>query len=55
MKDFIDDIVQFLKGHVPLADAALAQAIEIPPSIQLGDYAFPCLPLAKILRKRTRE
>jgi arginyl-tRNA synthetase len=51
MKDFIDDIVQFLKGHVPLADAALAQAIEIPPSIQLGDYAFPCFPLAKILRK----
>ena len=23
----------------------------IPPSLQLGDYAFPCFPLAKLLRK----
>jgi arginyl-tRNA synthetase len=51
MKAFVDDIVQFLKCHVPLADTALSQAIEVPPSIQLGDYAFPCFPLAKILRK----
>jgi arginyl-tRNA synthetase len=51
MKVFVDDIVQFLKGHVPLDEVALAQAIEVPPSIQLGDYAFPCFPLAKILRK----
>ncbi len=51
MKVFVDDIVQFLKGHVPLAEAALSQAIEVPPSIQLGDYAFPCFPLAKTLRK----
>jgi arginyl-tRNA synthetase len=51
MKVFVDDIVQFLKGHVPLDEVALAQAIEIPPSIQLGDYAFPCFPLAKMLRK----
>jgi arginyl-tRNA synthetase len=51
MKVFVDDIVQFLKGHVPLDEVALAQAIEVPPSIQLGDYAFPCFPLAKTLRK----
>jgi arginyl-tRNA synthetase len=51
MKVFVDDIVQFLKGHVPLDEVALAQAIEVPPSIQLGDYAFPCFPLAKVLRK----
>jgi arginyl-tRNA synthetase len=51
MKVFVDDIVQFLKGHVPLDEVALAQAIEVPPSMQLGDYAFPCFPLAKILRK----
>lgn len=51
MNAFLDDIVQFLKGHVPVAEAALSQAIEVPPSIQLGDYAFPCFPLAKVLRK----
>jgi arginyl-tRNA synthetase len=51
MKVFVDDIVRFLKNHVVLDEGALAQAIEVPPSIQLGDYAFPCFPLAKILRK----
>jgi arginyl-tRNA synthetase len=51
MKVFVDDIVQFLKGHVPLDEVTLAQAIEVPPSMQLGDYAFPCFPLAKTLRK----
>jgi arginyl-tRNA synthetase len=51
MKVFVDDIVRFLKDHVALDEWALAQAIEVPPSIQLGDYAFPCFPLAKILRK----
>jgi arginyl-tRNA synthetase len=51
MKAFVDDIAQFLTAHVPLPETAVAQAIEIPPSLQLGDYAFPCFPLAKILRK----
>lgn len=51
MKAFVDDIARFLKAHVPLPEATVAQAIEIPPSVQLGDYAFPCFPLAKILRK----
>jgi arginyl-tRNA synthetase len=51
MNAFRDDIIQFLKRHVPLDEAELQRAIEVPPSVQLGDYAFPCFPLAKTLRK----
>ncbi len=51
MHAFRDDIIQFLKSHVPLEEADLQRAIEVPPSVQLGDYAFPCFPLAKTLRK----
>ncbi len=30
---------------------AIAQVIEIPPDTAMGDYAFPCFRLAKVLRK----
>jgi arginyl-tRNA synthetase len=51
MSEFLDDIVQFLRAHVPSDEAELRRAIEVPPTLDLGDYAFPCFPLAKILRK----
>jgi arginyl-tRNA synthetase len=51
MNAFRDQIIQYLKSHVPLDEAELQRAIEVPPSVELGDYAFPCFPLAKTLRK----
>jgi len=51
MNAFRDQIVQYLASHVPLDQAELQRAIEVPPSVELGDYAFPCFPLAKALRK----
>src|SRR5918996_166556 len=51
MNAFRDQIVQYLKGHVPFDEAELQRAIEVPPSVELGDYAFPCFPLAKSLRQ----
>jgi arginyl-tRNA synthetase len=51
MNAFRDQIIQYLKCHVPLDEAELQRAIEVPPSVELGDYAFPCFPLAKSLRK----
>lgn len=51
MTPFIDEIVQFLKPRVPTDEAELRRALEVPPSMDLGDYAFPCFPLAKALRK----
>ena len=34
-----------------LAAGEIAQALEIPPSVEMGDYAFPCFKLSKLLRK----
>ena len=51
MNAFRDQIIQYLKCHVPLDEAEFQRAIEVPPSVELGDYAFPCFPLAKALRK----
>ena len=51
MNAFRDDIIQFLQSRLPLDETELQRAIEVPPSIQLGDYAFPCFSLAKVLRK----
>jgi arginyl-tRNA synthetase len=51
MNAFRDQIIQYLKCHVPLDEAELQRAIEVPPSVELGDYAFPCFPLARSLRK----
>ena len=44
MNAFRDDIIQFLKSRLPLDEAELQRAIEVPPSVQLGDYAFPSFP-----------
>ena len=51
MNAFRDQIIQYLKSRVALDEAELQRAIEVPPSVELGDYAFPCFPLAKSLRK----
>ena len=38
-------------GDAPLTAADIAAALEIPPTTDLGDYAFPCFKLSKALRK----
>ncbi len=38
-----------LDGKVSAED--IDSRIEVPPSDDLGDYAFPCFPLARVLRK----
>lgn len=43
--------VQLLQQVVDLSEEQLLQLIEIPPSREKGDIAFPCFQLAKVLRK----
>jgi arginyl-tRNA synthetase len=43
--------IQLLKQVVDLSEEQLQQLIEIPPSRDKGDIAFPCFQLAKELRK----
>ncbi|MDR2577354.1 MAG: arginine--tRNA ligase [Chitinispirillales bacterium] len=42
-----------LKEHLPPED--IEKNVEIPPSDNLGDYAFPCFSLSKILRKNPAQ
>ena len=42
-----------LKGH--LTHYAVEKSLEIPPSDDLGDYAFPCFSLSKLLRKNPAQ
>ena len=38
-------------GETTVTAQDIASALEIPPDTAMGDYAFPCFKLAKILRK----
>jgi len=46
-------LAEGLKEHLKPED--VEKAIEIPPSDDLGDYAFPCFSLSKVLRKNPAQ
>jgi arginyl-tRNA synthetase len=49
--DFQKDIEKILKKHTKLSEINL----EIPPDSSLGDFAFPCFVLSKVLKKNPNE
>ena len=51
MDDFKSAIIDFLKKETNLENIEL----EIPPSSEMGDYAFPCFVLAKEWKKSPNE
>ncbi|MGQ3684127.1 MAG: arginine--tRNA ligase [Candidatus Loosdrechtia sp.] len=51
MDYFIKSILSLLKDNTNLQEDELEKLIEIPPSSKMGDYAFPCYSLSKILQK----
>ncbi|HOQ15853.1 MAG TPA: arginine--tRNA ligase [Defluviitaleaceae bacterium] len=52
MMDFKLEIAKLLSGQfTDLSLEEILSMIEIPPNPDMGDYAFPCFRLAKILRK----
>jgi arginyl-tRNA synthetase len=48
-----EPIADLLAQHLPpsLSRNEIARLIEVPPSEELGDFAFPCFPLARLMRK----
>ena len=47
-----EQIAKLLSGHIDGMEAAeIEQLIEVPADNSLGDYAFPCFKLAKLMRK----
>ncbi|MCF6159040.1 MAG: arginine--tRNA ligase [wastewater metagenome] len=51
MDYFIKSIVSLLKEKTDLREDEIEKRIEIPPVLKMGDYAFPCYTLSKILKK----
>ncbi|MDD4658891.1 MAG: arginine--tRNA ligase, partial [Eubacteriales bacterium] len=50
MKLFQEQIVRLLTGLVPLDPEQIRADLESPPSLEMGNFAFPCFKLAKIHR-----
>ena len=51
MINFKELIAKEISKNVDLDEKNIMEFIEIPPSKEMGDYAFPCFKLAKTLRK----
>ena len=56
MIDFKKDIAEIISGHISDLDIdEIQDMIEVPQDGNMGDYAFPCFRLAKVLRKNPQE
>ncbi|MFA6022459.1 MAG: arginine--tRNA ligase [Candidatus Pacearchaeota archaeon] len=49
------NIVELLSKQLKLKKEEVEKLIEIPPNQEMGDYAFPCFILSKILKKNPVE
>ena len=49
--DYKVKIAKLIKQHVDLDVDTIEKLIEIPPKPEMGDYAFPCFQLSKVMRK----
>ena len=49
--DYKKKIANLIKEEVDLDIKNIEQLIEIPPRAEMGDYAFPCFQLSKVMRK----
>jgi arginyl-tRNA synthetase len=50
-----DEIAKLISKQIPLRSEEILNLLEAPPTPDLGDYAFPCFSLAKILKKNPVE
>ena len=53
MDDFEKVIKEILKKNMPKEAGEIV--LERPPDQEMGDYAYPCFPLAKVMRKSPNE
>ena len=49
--DYKKKIAELIKEHVDLDLDKIEGLMEVPPRPEMGDYAFPCFQLAKVMRK----
>ena len=48
-------IISLLKKETKLPEKEIENLIEIPPSKELGDYAFPCFKLGKNAKEEAEK
>jgi arginyl-tRNA synthetase len=51
MIDFKLEIAKEIQKNVPMETEMIYSMMEIPPQNDMGDYAFPCFQLSKLMRK----
>ena len=51
MIDYKELIAEKISNACELDKNEVKSYIEVPPNKEMGDYAFPCFKLAKVLRK----
>ena len=49
--NYKNKVAELIKAHVELDVETIENLIEIPPKPEMGDYAFPCFQLSKVMRK----
>ncbi len=49
--DFKKYVIDKLEAYTGLERAVIEKSVETPPEEKLGDLAFPCFPLARVMRK----
>ena len=49
--DYKKLVAERIKAHVDLELEVIEKLIEIPPRPEMGDFAFPCFQLSKVMRK----
>ncbi len=49
--DYRQEVIRLLKENTSLSESQIDDSLEVPPSLELGDFAFPCFSLTKELKK----
>ncbi len=49
------ELAKLIAKHVPLSKEEVESLLEVPPSDELGDLAFPCFSLSKLMKKPPAE
>src|SRR3989338_8334807 len=52
---FVKEIAEFLEKKTGQPQVEILRLIDQPPSLELGDYSFPCFGTAKALKKNPNE
>ncbi len=48
---FKNKIVKVISEEVRLSKREVEELVEVPPKLEMGDYAFPCFVLSKKMKK----